>query len=615
MAAAIAAQTQQPTFRAAAELVQIDVIVRDKNGASIRGLTKDDFVILENGKPRPVAIANEYHGGDFEKQTSMHSDVATNGGDRLVLFVLNDHTTGAVGGTPMTGPRLAQMKDAARTLIRGLAGRAQMGLLRISAEPGVEFTSDAQALLDALELPESWRPPTVGVQEKWVLGGITGLVPPSQAASGNGPGTPILPIPNTIIGTLRDESLLADDGRRKIVILISAGEIQVRSEFVPRFTKDLDAGKLDTAKVVDLLPDKLQRVVASARRSNSAIYVVDPRSTGLPRSSDRARLVDLTERTLADMTGGYAAIDPGAPEAGLARIKEDLDNYYVLGFVPADPRNTKPQALEVQVKGRELRVLHRNQYQINVAARRAAARANERDPLLGLVYSPMPVDDLPLKLWTTVVPTPAGPAQVVLWLASDQDTISEYGIWVINESTHKEATTPVGGTLSGNVPTPLPLVGPTVPPGRYQFRVAARTSGSPRGGSVFTTMTVPDLSKAPLAIAGVLIGTGEDYRNDFDPLPFTPSLDRTFHRTSSARLGATIVRRGLSASVVVTLSIWNAQGLAVLDEKREIAAADGLQPLEWPLSFRSLAAGSYALRLQASSGNHAASYELAFSVR
>ncbi len=46
---------KQPVFRSKAELVRVDVVVRDRNGAIVRGLTAADFTIAEDGKPQQVA--------------------------------------------------------------------------------------------------------------------------------------------------------------------------------------------------------------------------------------------------------------------------------------------------------------------------------------------------------------------------------------------------------------------------------------------------------------------------------------------------------------------------------------------------------------------------------
>ena len=44
----------QPVFRTGTELVTVNVVVRDKSGAVVRGLTQDDFIITEDDKPQQI---------------------------------------------------------------------------------------------------------------------------------------------------------------------------------------------------------------------------------------------------------------------------------------------------------------------------------------------------------------------------------------------------------------------------------------------------------------------------------------------------------------------------------------------------------------------------------
>jgi VWFA-related protein len=44
-----------PTFPTAVELVTVDAVVLDRDGRPVPGLTRDDFVITEDGKPREIA--------------------------------------------------------------------------------------------------------------------------------------------------------------------------------------------------------------------------------------------------------------------------------------------------------------------------------------------------------------------------------------------------------------------------------------------------------------------------------------------------------------------------------------------------------------------------------
>src|SRR5205809_215764 len=50
---ALQSQTQSPVIRVNTRLVQVNVIVHDKNGP-VSDLHKDDFVLLDRGKERPI---------------------------------------------------------------------------------------------------------------------------------------------------------------------------------------------------------------------------------------------------------------------------------------------------------------------------------------------------------------------------------------------------------------------------------------------------------------------------------------------------------------------------------------------------------------------------------
>src|SRR5262245_29594413 len=57
VAAALLAQQQTPpVFRSGVEAVQMDVVVIDKDGKPVTGLTKEDFEIFEQGVPQEITV-------------------------------------------------------------------------------------------------------------------------------------------------------------------------------------------------------------------------------------------------------------------------------------------------------------------------------------------------------------------------------------------------------------------------------------------------------------------------------------------------------------------------------------------------------------------------------
>src|ERR1700689_822150 len=56
-----AAQTNPnaPALKVTSRVVQVNVIVRDKNGRPVTDLTKKDFTILDNGQPQTISSMSE----------------------------------------------------------------------------------------------------------------------------------------------------------------------------------------------------------------------------------------------------------------------------------------------------------------------------------------------------------------------------------------------------------------------------------------------------------------------------------------------------------------------------------------------------------------------------
>src|SRR5436309_950105 len=53
-----AVSAQQTTFKSRSELVLIPVLVRDK-GSAVTGLTREDFVVTDDGQPQKIANLEE----------------------------------------------------------------------------------------------------------------------------------------------------------------------------------------------------------------------------------------------------------------------------------------------------------------------------------------------------------------------------------------------------------------------------------------------------------------------------------------------------------------------------------------------------------------------------
>ncbi len=75
---AATAQTSIPTFRNRAEVVLVPVVIRDKHGKAVTGLTKDVFAIEENGKKQEISSFEEISHQDIKWKESSHGEGYSN---------------------------------------------------------------------------------------------------------------------------------------------------------------------------------------------------------------------------------------------------------------------------------------------------------------------------------------------------------------------------------------------------------------------------------------------------------------------------------------------------------------------------------------------------------
>src|SRR5512137_998415 len=93
--APLAAQAP-PTFPSGVELITVDAVVLDKDGRPVPGLTREDFVVKEDGRPREIASFEAFVAGAPETdEPETPSAVASNapstrGTGRAFAIVVDD---------------------------------------------------------------------------------------------------------------------------------------------------------------------------------------------------------------------------------------------------------------------------------------------------------------------------------------------------------------------------------------------------------------------------------------------------------------------------------------------------------------------------------------------
>jgi VWFA-related protein len=319
-----------------------------------------------------------------------------------------------------------------------------------------------------------------------------------------------------------------------------------------------------------------REAVNAAARANVNVYALDPRGligmttdlidsmksgapdyagtdpskpAGTPFSGTQALLNDmrLTQdslRTLAEGTGGFAAIDTNSFTDAYNRIIEANSRYYLLGYTPpAHPRDGRFHRIEVRVKRPGLTTVARRGYPASSGATREERRldalnrwARERRTggdndtsieLRSALNSAVQQSGLTLAV-QAVAFKGSKQADVAITVEIEgrelefaqqpnglfADSI-EVSYFALNDDGRPQRGTRAALNLaikpetyqrlktSGirlNSRTPMA-------PGRYQLRVGARDPLTGKAGTVFTDLTVPEFGSRRLMMSGVLVSS------------------------------------------------------------------------------------------------------------
>jgi VWFA-related protein len=606
----------QDTFRTGVELVRLDVSVLDQDRRPIRGLTAQDFTILEDGKPQPIAAFSAIDIPDAAAPAAgwMHdvgSDVVTNQLDvrRVVVILMDDGNTSVDDGAPKTARQIA------RAVIDRLGPNDLAAVVFTFQGKSQNFTTDRRQLIAAVE---SFVPKGTAAPGKW---SVTPNPLGAQALAGPLLGCQIPGFPNCLTRTLTSVASALEDtpAGRKTIALISSG--------VPY---NFSMENLNLANDVD----DLQQTFHNLQRANVNVYPFDPR--GLTADGIISERID-SLRIFADHTGGRATVATNTPWEQVPQMFAENSSYYLLGIRPSD--NGKPDAfrrIAVKVARPDAEVRARAGYY--PAIRKARSRTSKSaPPLTGLDQAfgaALPSGTLPLEV--SVVPLAAGDGRqgVVLVTTSVRrpvtETISTERLAVrtaaVDISSAKELAS---HRQTGELTLRPHAIGErrfelqsrlTVRPGRYEIRVGAEVSGS--AGGVFTPVEVPDFSKARLSLSGLVLGLRRSVQDDglAGLLPVVPTAAREFTASAPVTAFLRVYQGGRSAPVPVEIRLRTvdtsmrtvAEESAHLEPARFQSGRSADCQFELPLSR--LAQGEYLLTVEASAAKTSVRREVRFRV-
>ncbi len=420
-----------PTFPSGVELITVDAVVLDRDGRPVPGLTSEDFVVKEDGRPRDIASFEAFDVGGALDEPEAPAVVASNeprGTGRAFAIVLDDLRIAPerVPGARETATRFLEsfVREGDLVTVATTSGDAWWSA-RIP-----EGRADLQAVLGRARGRHVEVPLLDQITEYeafWIAHhedspAVTPLVPgtgvalPGRAASS---GTPELIPPGSIKERVKQRWQRANmcqpiycdslvrarateiDGARGARVRVTLACVRRALEALSPVRGRKSLLLLSEGFLEDSGSDA-RAVAAASREANTAVYFVDVRGlVALPaygQAADVGPPPDERERTavafeeatvesagaagLAEDTGGFSVRNTNDLSAGVWRVAAESRVFYLLGFYPPEGKAPREwRKLHVEVKRPGLTVRARRGYTLgSQMASPVPATAGAADP-------------------------------------------------------------------------------------------------------------------------------------------------------------------------------------------------------------------------------------------
>lgn len=482
------------TFRSGVQLIDVDVVVTDKDGKPVKDLTRDDFEIIDHGRVQDIRtftqidLSIEPLSALAARRTMVEPDIVSNTQPEGRTYVLLIDT----GDTDLRARHLTE-----RWLDEVVQPSDRVAIVYANGS-----TSSSQAFTSSRRL---------------LLNGINRMIRGTSRAF-------------TVVDRTTDQlyTLQAIEdiskrlgtipGRRKAIVWITRNPPILYPQANSRFM-------LEGAAVL-LAWEKAAR---AAVNNNVAVYPVD--TNGLTTSLGmRSLLHTASIREVAEETGGVAVgANSNEFSRGFATIVQDASAYYLLGYSPEPAQDDgKFHSISVRVKRPDVNVRARRGYYAETLGAALASSRPLTTPPDGVsieareaLRRPVPVRGLGIDV--TATPFKGGGAKdssIVIAAHVRGQTLDfnagrrlavSYQIFDVDgkvaTGAYKVFSFNLGDASRAQANgTGLQFVERvTLKPGRYELRLVAEQPGGPIG-SVLTTIEASEFDES-LAISGVALAS------------------------------------------------------------------------------------------------------------
>lgn len=366
-------------------VLNVDVVVTDKRGNPVTGLTKDDFEIYENNVPKAISNFYEVRGNEQkgvvadeiggtvttpQKKAAIPEELKR----RIIFYVDN------LSLAPFNRNRVfKQMKEFCETVMRP-GDEAMIATYNRSMKVRVPFTRDAsqiKSMLDALASESG-----LGIANKSERKTIEDRI--RDATSYQDAIASARSYASSVEHDLRQSvasinalmTTLAGVEGKKILVLTSEGfPIQPGREmfmFIDEMGREKGWSTVGSSMLEGMSFDGtnlIQSVAKTANANGITLYAVHAagltggtemsaeHSRPTPVSVARFGDTNTTEsmQLMAQMTGGLASVSTNNFAAAFQRIQRDLESYYSLGYRAGTERVDRQRYLTVKVKNKDYR--------------------------------------------------------------------------------------------------------------------------------------------------------------------------------------------------------------------------------------------------------------------
>jgi VWFA-related protein len=579
--AAPAAAQPDVVFSVTTTLVQVDAVVTDAKGRYVTDLTRDDFAIYEDGKPQPITnvsyikVSPEAPAGPKPEQKRKPSQppapviaAPTRREDvrRTIVLMVDD--------LGLSFESMAYVRAALRKFVeRQMQPGDLVAVCRAGAGSGAleQFSTDKRMLLPVID-GLRWNPNgRMGVNLFESYGKYSQLAERKAGAGilarGGGAGWPTaasydvgrnavftygtLGAVNYFVGALRSMP------GRKSIVLFSDG--------------------IDLSQGNNVLMEMLRKLVDLADRAGTVIYTMHtagPQTlqpdasdnidlTGMGQADVRAALRTATEvgarrgrdaafnagqqglAHLALETGGIPFENGNDFNWGLARVLEDQQGYYLIGFKPpSDTFEVKHGTrtyhhVTVKVTRPALRVRSRSGFFGETDEQTLPKYATPLEQMRAAMLSPFRSSDVRLRLTALYAEVPKGGTVVRNLLHIDARDLTfrpDRGRnLAINAPSGSSAEVEIVAVAMSMGDLPVASVArfykchapadrfqeaieegalytldvPVEKRGAYQIQVAVRDTATGRVGSASQFHEIPELKKGRVALTSIVLRNGE----------------------------------------------------------------------------------------------------------